>query len=73
MDVYLDCAIEGVGGGVEGVGGSPAAVPEVLGAVFVCYEEDGDLRVVLDWVDAYCGGGEVFCCARGEGFLEGAD
>jgi hypothetical protein len=39
-------------GGRQGVGRPPAAVPEVLGRVFVCDEQDGDAAVGGGRVDA---------------------
>lgn len=45
-------------------------VPEIVGAVFICDEEDGDFRVRGDGVDAAGGGGVVFSCVCGEGFEE---
>ena len=60
-------------GGVQGVGGPPAAVPEVLGRVLVCYEQDGDAAVGGGRVDADGGLGEVLGGGLGEGLLERAD
>jgi hypothetical protein len=60
-------------GGVQGVCRSPAAVPEVLGRVFVRYEQDSDAAVGGGRVDADGGLGEVLGGGLGEGLLKRAD
>jgi hypothetical protein len=72
VHVDFDGAAETAGRG-EGVGGPPAAVPEVLRRVLVCDEQYGDSAVISGGVDADGGGREVFGGGFGEGFLEGAD
>ena len=72
MHVDSDGAAQAAGG-VQGVGGPPAAVPEVLGRVLVCYEQDGDAAVGGGRVDADGGLGEVLGGGLGEGLLERAD
>lgn len=51
--------------------GGEARLPEVVGAIFVGDEEDGDCGVGVRGVDAVRGGGVVFAGVQGEGFLEG--
>lgn len=72
MHVDFDRAAEAAGGR-EGVCGPPAAVPEVLGGVLVCYEQYGDAVVRGGRVDADGGLGEVLGGGLGEGLLERAD
>ena len=72
VHVDLDRAAQATRGR-QGVGGPPAAVPEVLRRVLVCDEQDGDVAVVGGGVDADGRCGEVLGSGFGEGFLEGAD
>jgi len=72
VHVDLDRAAQAAGGR-QGVGGPPAAVPEVLRRVLVGDEEDGDVAVVGGGVDAEGGCGEVLGGGFGEGLLEGAN
>jgi len=72
VHVDLDRAAQAAGGR-QGVGGPPAAVPEVLRRVLVGDEQDGDGAVVGGGVDADGRCGEVLAGGLGEGLLEGAD
>jgi hypothetical protein len=72
VHVDLDGAAQAAGGR-QGVGGPPAAIPEVLRGVLVCDEQDGDVAVVGGGVDADGRCGEVLGRGFGEGLLEGAD
>ena len=60
VHVDLYAARECAGGGIVDVLGAPAAVPIVVGAVFVCDGCYGDFAVGVDGVDARGGGGIVF-------------
>lgn len=73
VHVDPDRAAQAAARGVQGVCGPPAAVPEVLGRVLVCDEQDGDGAVRGCRVDADGGLGEVLGGGFGEGLLEGAD
>jgi len=72
VHVNLDRAAQAARGR-QGVGGPPAAVPEVLRRVLVCDEQDSDVAVVGRGVDADGRCGEVLGGGFGEGLLEGAD
>lgn len=72
VHVDLDRAAQAAGGR-QGVGGPPAAVPEVLGRVLVCYEQDGDAAVGGGRVNADGGLGEVLGGGLGERLLKRAD
>lgn len=54
-----------------GIGGGKGESPEIVGAVFVGDEDDGEGRVGVDGVDAVGGRGVVFASVGGEGFQEG--
>ena len=56
MHVDLDGAGDGRRGWIDDVNGAPAAVPEVVGGVFVGDQHNGDFAVRLDRVDAVGGG-----------------
>lgn len=56
---------------MEEVGGAPAAVPEVLGGVFVGDDEEGDAAGLGSGADGGGCGGVVFCGVGGERFEEG--
>lgn len=72
MHVHLDGTCQAVGGWLEDVGRAPAAVPEILRAVLVGYEQQCYRRVGLRWVDADSRGWKVFGCGVGEGLLQRA-
>jgi len=72
VHVDLDRAAQAAGGR-QGVGRPPAAVPEVLGRVLVCDEQDYDAAVVGGRVDADGRCGKVLGGGFGEGLLEGTD
>lgn len=73
VHVDFDGAAQVAGGGREGVGGAPAAVPEVLRGILVRDENDGEVGVRGRGVDADGGCGKVFGGGFGEGLLERAD
>jgi hypothetical protein len=73
VHVDSDRAAQAAARGFQGVCGPPAAVPEVLGRILVCDEQDGDGAVRRGRVDADGGLGEVLGGGLGEGLLEGAD
>jgi hypothetical protein len=73
VHVDSDRAAQAAARGFQGVCGPPAAVPEVLGRILVCDEQDGDGAVRRGRVDADGGLEEVLGGGLGEGLLEGAD
>lgn len=72
MDINLDRAVQAARRR-EVVRRPPAAVPEVLWGVFVCYEQNRNAVVGGGGVDADSRRREVFGGGFGERLLEGAD
>lgn len=73
MHIDLDRAGDGVRRRRDDVCRPPAAVPEVLRAVLVRDEEDGDRGVGVDGADGCGARGKVLRGAGGESLLQRAD